>query len=157
MIKRRNELESNNDFIDKILSKIRPRGDKPMEFFRLEREQIGIRAGDVNRAQEISRAVDRHIDGMFPFLKPMYEKGTIKSRTDLMKTLNDTLLSGNTNFTPTGRVAFGKMDDGLVRVATKKMQDLGAKPEAIRGVLNSFDEIRTELGDMFTALGSRMD
>jgi hypothetical protein len=157
MIKRRNELESNNDFIDKILSKIRPRGDKPMEFFRLEREQIGIRAGDVNRAQEISRAVDRHIDGMFPFLKPMYEKGTIKSRTDLMKTLNDTLLSGNTQFTPTGRVAFGKMDDGLVKVATKKMQDLGAKPEAIRGVLNSFDEIRTEWGDMFTALGTRMD
>ena len=157
MIKRRNELESNNDFIDKILSKIRPRGEKPMEFFRLEREQIGIRAGDVNRAQEISRAVDRHIDGMFPFLKPMYEKSTIKTRSELMKTLNDTLLSGKTEFTPIGRVAFGQMDDKLVKTATEKMQALGAKPEAIKGIFNSFDEIRAEWGDMFTALGSRMD
>ena len=157
MIKRRNELESNNDFIDKILSKIRPRGDRPMDFFRLEREQIGIRAGDVNRAQEISRAVDRHIDGMFPFLKPMYEKSTIKTRSELMKTLNDTLLSGKTEFTPIGRVAFGQMDDKLVKTATEKMQALGAKPEAIKGIFNSFDEIRSEWGDMFTALGSRMD
>jgi hypothetical protein len=157
MIKRRNELESNNDFIDKILSKIRPRGDKPEEFFRLEREQIGIRAGDVNRAQEISRSVDRHIDGMFPFLKPMYEKATIKSRADLMKTLNDTLLSGKTEFTPIGTVAFGQMDDKLIKVATEKMKALGAKPEAMKGIFNSFDEIRSEWGDMFTKLGSRMD
>ena len=157
MIKRRNELESNNDFIDKILSKIRPRGERPMEFFRLERESIGIRAGDVNRASEISRAVDRHVDGMFPFLKPIYEKSTIKARADLMKTLNDTLLSGNTNFTPTGRVVFSEMDKGLTKVATKKMQALGAKPEAIKGIFNSFDEIRAEWGDMFSALGNRMD
>jgi hypothetical protein len=157
MIKRRNDLESNNDFIDKILSKIRPRGDKPEKFFKLERESIGIRAGDVNRAQEISRSVDRHIDGMFPFLKPMYEKATIKSRADLMKTLNDTLLSGKTEFTPIGTVAFGQMDDKLVKVATEKMKALGAKPEAMKGIFNSFDEIRSEWGDMFTKLGSRMD
>ena len=157
MIKRRNELESNNDFIDKILSKIRPRGERPMEFFRLERESIGIRAGDVNRASEISRAVDRHVDGMFPFLKPIYEKTTIKARADLMKTLNDTLLSGNTNFTPTGRVVFSEIDKGLAKVATKKMQALGAKPGAIKGIFNSFNEIRAEWGDMFSALGNRMD
>ena len=157
MIKRRNELESNNDFIDKILSKIRPRGEKPMEFFRLERESIGIRAGDVNRAQEISRGVDRHIDGMFPFLKPIYEKATIKSRADLMKSLNDALLSGKTDFGIGGKINFGPMDEALVKVANEKMKALGAKPEAMKGVLNLFDEIRTEWGDMFTALGSRMD
>jgi hypothetical protein len=156
MIKRRNELESNNDFIDKILSKVRPRGDKPEEFFKLERESIGVRAGDVNRASEISRGVDRHIDGMFPFLKPIYEKATIKSRTDLMKSLNDALLSGTPDFAAGGRFTYGKMDDALKKVASKKMQDLGAKPESVTGVFNLFDEIRSEWGDMFTSLGKRM-
>jgi len=156
MIKRRNELESNNDLIDKVLSGIRPRGDKPIDFFRLERESIGIRASDVNRAQEISRGVDRHIDGMFPFLKPIYEKATIKSRTDLMKSLNDTLLSGTPDFAAGGRFRYGNMDDALKRVSTKKMEALGAKPESIRGIYNLFDDIRGEWSEMFTALGRRM-
>ena len=42
-MKRSNELDGNNKTIEYVLSKLRPRGAKPQEFFDLERGQIGIR------------------------------------------------------------------------------------------------------------------
>ena len=53
LIRRRNELESNNDAIDKFLAYLRPRGKKTQEFFDIERENLGLRRSDINRAEEI--------------------------------------------------------------------------------------------------------
>ena len=50
LARRRNDLASNNDAIDKFFSVFRPRGKKSQEYFDMERKNIGARAGDINFA-----------------------------------------------------------------------------------------------------------
>lgn len=155
-VKRSGERDYANTAIDKILSKFRPRGSKPQEFFDLERAQLGIRSADVNRAQEIQRGVDKHIDALFPQLKNTFNKTAQKTRADLLKDLNETLLSGKVDIdTVTGAFKFGAMDPTLVARDTARLRKLGAKnPKAI---FDSFYDMRVEWDQMFTSLGGRMD
>ncbi len=155
-IKRSGEREYANSGIDKILSKFRPRGAKPQEFFDLERGQLGIRQADVNRAQEIQRGVDKHIDAIFPQLKNTFNKTTQATRSKLLKELNETLLSGKADIDGlTGKFKFGEMDPKLVARDRARLVELGAKnPQAI---FDSFYDMRAEWDTMFTALGKRMD
>jgi hypothetical protein len=74
LVRRRNELESNNDAIDKFFAYLRPRGKKTQEFFDIERENLGLRRSDINRAEEASRKLDKHIDAIFPFVKNPFNK-----------------------------------------------------------------------------------
>ena len=155
-MKRSDDLDGNNKTIEYVLSKLRPRGAKPQEFFDLERGQIGIRQADVNRAQEIQRGVDKHIDALFPQLKNTFNKTTQKTRSKLLEELNETLLSGKADIDGlTGKFKFGEMDPKLVARDTARLKELGAKnPKAI---FDSFYDIRVEWDEMFTALGTRMD
>jgi hypothetical protein len=155
-VKRNGDLKDNNKAIEFILSKFRPRGSKPQEFFDLERAQLGIRSADVNRAQEIQRGVDKHIDALFPQLKNTFNKTTQKTRANLLKDLNETLLSGEVDIdTVTGAFKFGTMDPTLVARDTARLRKLGAKnPKAI---FDSFYDMRVEWDQMFSSLGSRMD
>jgi hypothetical protein len=93
-IKRADDLQDNNGFINKVLSKFRPRGDKPQQFFDLERGQIGERSADLNRAQEIQRSVDKEIDAIFPYIKKGIDQTPEVARKDFYKQINDVLLSG---------------------------------------------------------------
>jgi len=155
-VKRSGEREYANSGIDKILSKFRPRGAKPQEFFDLERGQLGIRQADVNRAQEIQRGVDKHIDAIFPQLKNTFNKTTQETRSKLLKDLNETLLSGKADIDGlTGSFKFGEMDPKLMARDRARLVELGAKnPQAI---FDSFYDMRVEWDSMFTALGKRMD
>jgi hypothetical protein len=56
-IARRNDLSSTNSTLDAFLSKLRPRGAKPQEFFDIERRNIGLRASDVNYAGEVAKKI----------------------------------------------------------------------------------------------------
>mgnify|MGYP003324477121 CR=1 FL=1 len=67
-VQRSNKLNRNNDFIDTILEYTTPQGKKSKEFFEMEREMIGLRSADVNRAQELHRQIDKQIDALYPFL-----------------------------------------------------------------------------------------
>ena len=69
LARRRDDLASNNDAIDKFFSTLRPRGKKSQAFFDMERQNIGARAGDINFAGEQARKLDKHIDAIFPFVK----------------------------------------------------------------------------------------
>ena len=111
LARRRNELESNNDAIDKFFSVFRPRGKKSQAFFDMERQNIGARAGDINFAGEQARKLDKHIDAIFPFVKNPFNKLGNKGRSEFMDKLNDTLLSGEIRMDPTGKVNFGPMDE----------------------------------------------
>ena len=155
-VKRSGDREYANTGLDFILSKFRPRGSKPQEFFDLERGQLGIRQADVNRAQEIQRGVDKHIDAIFPQLKNTFNVTTQKTRSKLLKDLNETLLSGKADIDgKTGTFKFGEMDPKLVARDRARLVELGAKdPKAI---FNSFYDMRAEWDSMFTALGKRMD
>ena len=158
LIKRRDELASNNDTIDKFLGAFRPRGMTSQEFFDLNRVNIGERAGDINRASEISRSLDKHIDGIFPYVKNPFNKLGNQGRRDFMGKLNKTLLSGNIDFdTGTKTVRFGEMNKKNVDEIVSMMRDKGGKAKDVQGVLDEFGNIRAKWGDMFSRLGGVMD
>ena len=156
-VKRRNDMASDNDALDKFLSKIRPRGDKPQEFFEMERANIGARAGDVNYAGEVARSLDKHIDGIFPFVVNPFNKMGNDGRKEFMKELNDVLLSGKPEIGVTGRFDFGELDPDMVKSLTAKMKAKGAKQSDIDGVFKEFYNIRGGWGHMFSRLGAKMD
>ena len=155
-IARRNDLDSTNSTLDKFLSKLRPRGSKPQEFFEMERANIGLRAADVNYAGEVARKLDKHIDAIFPFVKNPFSKMGNKGRTEFMDELNETLLSGRIEMDVTGKSAFGAMDPDRVAKITKMMKDRGAKQADIDGVLDSFEQMRLGWAHMFSRLGYSM-
>jgi len=156
-VKRRNDMASDNDALDKFLSKLRPRGDKPQEFFEMERANIGARAGDVNYAGEVARSLDKHIDGIFPFVVNPFNKMGNNGRKEFMKELNDVLLSGKPEIGVTGRFDFGELDPDMVKSLTAKMKGMGAKQSDIDGVFKEFYNIRGGWGHMFSRLGAKMD
>ena len=158
LVRRSNELESNNDALDKFLAYLRPRGKKTQEFFDIERANLGTRRSDINRASEISRQLDRHIDNIFPFVKNPFNKLGNDGRKEFMAKLNDTLLSGDYKINPTtGKSEFGDMDKKLVKEITDMMIKKGGKPEDIKGVMDSFYDIRAGWQLMFDDLGGAMD
>jgi hypothetical protein len=156
-VKRRNDMAADNDALDKFLSKLRPRGDKPQEFFEMERANIGKRAGDVNYAGEVARSLDKHIDGIFPFVVNPFNKMGNNGRKEFMKELNDVLLSGSPEIGVTGRFDFGDLDPEMVKTLTAKMKKMGAKQSDIDGVFKEFYNIRGGWGHMFSRLGAKMD
>ena len=156
-VKRRNDMAADNDALDKFLSKLRPRGDKPQEFFEMERANIGKRAGDVNYAGEVARSLDKHIDGIFPFVVNPFNKMGNNGRKEFMKELNDVLLSGSPEIGVTGRFDFGGLDPEMVKTLTDKMKGMGAKQSDIDGVFKEFYNIRGGWGHMFSRLGAKMD
>ena len=156
VIARNKGLESNNKTLDKLFSYLRPRGDKPQEFFNLERQQLGIRQADLGRAQELQRNVDRHIDKIFPFIKGALNRTKTTDRADLMKQLNDTLLSGELIDDVAGGLKFTPMNDVSRATSIKRLKRLGAGQKEIDGIFNAFEDMRTEWGDMFGYLGKKM-
>ncbi len=157
-IKRADDLQDNNGIINKVLSKFRPRGDKPQQFFDLERGQIGERSADLNRAQEIQRGVDKEIDAIFPYIKKSIDKTPEAARKDFYKQLNDVLLSGPLEANPIAGVRFFKgMDKKKVAQLTNELKAKGVPQKNIDGLLNTFEDARAQFGDMFTALGGRMN
>ena len=157
LIRRRNELESNNDAIDKFFAYLRPRGKKTQEFFDIERENLGLRRSDINRAEEISRNLDRHIDAIFPFVKNPFNKLGNDGRREFMSKLNDTLLSGDYRISSeTGKTEFGLMDKKLVEEITDMMYKKGGSRKDVEGVINEFYNIRAGWQLMFDDLGTAM-
>ena len=92
-VKRSKNLKRNNDFIDRILDYTTPQGAKSREFFDLERGMTGQRSADLNRAQEIQRQLDKHVDGLYPFISRVSSFGVQKQREAVMKTINEALTS----------------------------------------------------------------
>lgn len=157
LYRRRNDLASNNDAIDKFLAAFRPRGRKSQEYFDMERRNIGVRATDINFASQEARKLDKHIDAIFPFIKNPFNQMGNKGRTEFMDKLNETLLSGDSTMNAIGKVEFGTMDKTLMDEVTSIMKSRGAKQKDIEGVFDSFEAIRGRWGRMFSRLGTTMD
>lgn len=157
LYRRRNDLASNNDAIDKFLGAFRPRGQKSQEYFDLERRNIGVRATDINFASQEARKLDKHIDAIFPFVKNPFNKMGNEGRSKFMDKLNETLLSGDSNMNAIGKVEFGPMDRALKEEVESIMRSRGAAKADIEGVFDSFEAIRGRWGRMFSRLGTTMD
>ena len=154
------DLRFSNNSIDRLLdkaaSKLRARGGKTQEFFDLERQQLGKRAADVNFAQNVARELDKNIDAIFPPTKTILNKQTAKQRTDTLKTLNDLLLSGKPVVNEAGNVVFGNVDKKIKDQLMTEFKRVGGKKENIDAIFNNIDSIRNGWGEMFSALGSKL-
>ena len=157
LVRRSNDLESNNDAIDKFFAYLRPRGKKTQEFFDIERENLGLRRSDINRAEEVSRKLDKHIDAIFPFVKNPFNKLGNDGRREFMQKLNDTLLSGDyTLSSATGKSEFGAMDKNKIKEITEMMLKKGGSEKDVQGVIEQFYNIRSGWQLMFDDLGTAM-
>jgi hypothetical protein len=154
------DLRFSNNSIDRLLdkaaSKLRARGGKTQEFFDLERQQLGKRAADVNFAQNVARELDKNIDAIFPPTKTILNKQTAKQRTDTLRTLNDLLLSGKPVVNEAGSVVFGNVDKKIKDKLMTEFKRVGGKKENIDAIFNNIDSIRNGWGEMFSALGSKL-
>jgi len=157
-IKRGDDLKDNNGLVNKFLSGFRARGDKPQQFFDLERAQIGERSADLNRAQEIQRGIDKEIDAMFPLIKKAVDKTPEgRARKAFYKQINDVMLSGSLEAGSVPKsVRFGKIDDDKLKVLLTELKGKNVSQKNIDSLLNTIQDARTEFGRMFTALGKRM-
>jgi hypothetical protein len=102
---------ANND-LDKILFKatswLQKEAGTTTEFFKAQRAIIGKKYKDINAAQQFSRQLDTKIDRMFPWMQRMFDTATKTQKKDLMRLLNDGLISGTPNVSNTGVVKFGE-------------------------------------------------
>ena len=159
--KRGREMRFSNSKLDrlydKIASKVRARGGKTQEFFDIERQQVGARSADVNFAQQVSRELDKNIDAIFPAFKTVTNKLVAKDRNNLLRALNEAMLSGTPKVSDrTGKVVFGEIDTAKKKIVDKLLDTAQAKPEIRKAIFNNLDSIRTGWGDMFSALGGKI-
>ena len=89
-------------FIDKFAEKLRARSAWTPEAFALVRESKGMRGADTVLAKNVSRDMDKFIDGLYPAIRTMWNKTkdaggktAAENRDILLKEINDLLLSGN--------------------------------------------------------------
>ncbi len=144
-------------FYDKLASKFRARGGKTQEFFDIERQQVGARSADVNFAQQVSRELDKNIDAIFPAYKTVTNKLVAKDRNDLLRALNEAMLSGTPKVSDrTGKVVFGEIDAAKKKIVDELLDKAQAKPQVRTAIYNNLDSIRTGWGDMFSALGGKI-
>ena len=144
-------------FYDKLASKFRARGGKTQEFFDIERQQVGARSADVNFAQQVSRELDKNIDAIFPAYKTVTNKLVAKDRNNLLRALNEAMLSGTPKVSDrTGKVIFGEIDAAKKKIVDELLDKAQAKPEIRTAIYNNLDSIRTGWGDMFSALGGKI-
>jgi len=161
LAQRGQDLRFSNNQIDRLLDKVasgfRARGGKTQEFFDIERQQIGRRSADINLAQNISKSLDQDIDRIFPPMKTVFNKQTAKQRTETLENVHDLLLSGEPVIDDVGKVTFGTLDDTLKSKVVAQLEKAGADEKTIQSVMDNLDVIRAGWGDMFSAIGGKID
>ena len=154
------ELKYSNSLWDRALNKVasgaRPRGDIPEDAFLTRREQIGKRSADMNRAYELSRAVDRDIDRIFPNIKSTFNKTTKAEKFKLYEDLDGLLFSGRSGIDKAGRVTMGEMDAPMMKNIGDKLMNNGAKAEHVMNIFNNMGMMRSKWGDMATLIRSNL-
>ena len=148
-------------FIDTFASKLRARSGKTQEFFDIERESIGARASDANKAKVLSRDLDKQIDKLFPAFRTVFNKQTAAERNEFLKKTNELLLSGKAQLDAKGVARFGPMDgklslevdDLIKKYAVDKKQALEIRTEMFSGL----SVMRGEWSKLFSELGQSLN
>ena len=154
---RNKNITDSNDkidrFIDKIASGFRARSGKTKEFFDIERTNIGERSADAVKAKNISRELDIAIDKIFPPFRNIANRTNQKKRDELLKDINDLLLSGDAQIDDLGYAKFGALDQTKKEALLKKLQGLKVDEDTIGTIFGSLTTIRDKWADLFSNLG----
>ena len=113
LIARRNETRRFADnkmdkFLFDFAKRFQKEGGTTKQFFKSQRGIIGAKYADVNYAQEYARGLTKDIDGLFPLLQRWMDKGTREQRKELLKLLDEGLVSGIPRVMDDGSVRFGE-------------------------------------------------
>ncbi len=154
------ELKYSRSLTDRILNKaasaFRPRGDLPEQFFLTKGEQMGKRSADLNRAMELSRAVDRDVDRMFPAMKRMLSRSTRAEKDKILGDLEEVMFSGRAGMDKANRVTMGQMDTNMIETIAGGMLRKGAKPEHIENIFQNIGMMRKKWENMATLVHSKI-
>jgi len=154
---RNKNITDSNDkidrFIDKIASGFRARSGKTQEFFDVERTNIGERSADAVAAKNISRELDISIDKIFPPFRNIGNRVNQKKRDELLKEINDLLLSGDAQIDDLGYAKFGALDQTKKEALLKKLKALDVDEDTIGTIFGSLVSIRDRWADLFSNLG----
>ena len=182
LLARRNEATRFADNkMDKVMfnfvKKFQKEGGTSKEFFKRHREIIGAKYADINAAQQYGRELNKNIDGLFPFLQRYFDSGTKANRKDLLKILNDGLISGTPRVGKDGTVTFGEkitreLFDPLTKSTSKQTGYGGIKKayvdkvksflkknkikhtnEQLSEIFKRMEDMRGAWGSMFSAVG----
>ena len=182
LLARRNEATRFADNkMDKVMfnfvKKFQKEGGTTKEFFKRQREIIGAKYADINAAQQYGRELNKNIDGLFPFLQRYFDSGTKANRKDLLKILNDGLISGTPRVGKDGTVTFGEkitreLFDPLTKSTSKQTGYGGIKKayvdkvksflkknkikytdEQVSEIFKRMEDMRGAWGSMFSAVG----
>ena len=157
---------ANND-LDKILFKatswLQKEGGTTSEYFKTQRAIIGSKYKDINSAQQFSRQLDTKIDRMFPFMQRWLDTSTKTQKKDLMRILNDGLISGTPKVSNNGVVKFGEKTvtgyggiNKAHKTRVKKFLDknkITYNNDQVTSIFNDMESIRNGWGEMFSMLG----
>ena len=159
-------------WIDNVASKFRSRSGKTQELFDLERQTTGLKAQDVNVAQNLSRNLELNIDQMFPFFRNIGNKMAQKERTKFLGEVNETLLSGEARLGDDGLTTFGEMQkriideksgkliggiDKMVETIRKYAPSQEAAQNIEKNMLANMRTMRDKWAELFSHLGGTLD
>jgi len=162
---RNKQLDVNNSkldkWIDKVGGKLRARGDKTPEFFQMEREQIGLRAGDAAAARNTSRDIDISIDKLFPPIRTLFNKQNATNRNKFLSEVNELLLEGNPKLDDEGVMTFGALDAAKKAKVSEKIAKFSKNADQAKeietAIFGGLSNIRTRWGKLFTEVGGKLD
>jgi hypothetical protein len=167
-------------WIDNTMANFRSRSGKTAEQFKIERESIGLRAGDANEARNLSRELDMDINKLFPFFRNIGNKQSAVDRKKFLEEVNDALLSGRAEMGDELVDAAGLRvaDEGFNKETAKMVADFGPMdPKALakvketikkfatsadqadeieKGIVSSLSIMRTKWGNLFSELGGTL-
>ena len=154
---RNKSITDSNDkidrWIDKIAGSFRARSGKTQEFFDIERTNIGQRSSDAIAAKNVSRELDLSIDKIFPPFRNIANRTNQKNRDELLKDINDLLLSGEAKIDDLGVAKFGALDQTKKEALLKKLKALKVDEETMGTIFGSLTTIRDRWADLFSNLG----
>ena len=105
-------------FVNKVGSAFRPEGALSKELHLSGMLKEGLKAADLNRANELVRKITRAADKMFPSIETIYDK-SLKSQKDMfMKKINDAIFDGDLS-KPAGK----KFDEVAEMMQARKLDD----------------------------------
>jgi len=169
LVRRDEVLSEADNAIDKILDFFRkgltPAGKKGTQYFRPERQTIGLKRADIKNAQRIVRDLNLNIDGMFPFIKRTFAQNKLGGRQYFLKLLNDALIDGAPRYVKaSGKQPAKVVFDKITKAHKKKIMDFMKKSNndikvdttKLANIFTNLDLMRFGWGRMFSDLAATM-
>tara|TARA_R100001163_G_scaffold55261_1_gene42688 strand:+ start:381 stop:4316 length:3936 start_codon:yes stop_codon:yes gene_type:complete len=133
-------------FLAKIASSFTPEGDLTRSLFSSQKVMEGFRAGDLNKARELIKDLDKGVSKAFPQMQEALDRSlTPKEKEQFYNQLNDLLFDGDLT-----KLSDPKKTEAFVKDLSKK----GVDEKVTRSILDTIDESRVKIGGLIESTGN---